>query len=132
VRLGAVVDEEGGQEAAEGESGQHAERVGQDGVPAGQNRVHLLAANDAGIVHAAASIYCPAPAPQPAVFCFSFSSVKKGPPVHGSKQQDKQSRAFIGQWIFTLANLIGCHRSPRRFVLETRTGTGNRLIFKQI
>lgn len=42
VRLGAVVDEKGGQEAAEGESGQHAQRVRQDGVSSRQNGVHLL------------------------------------------------------------------------------------------
>lgn len=51
VRLGAVVDEEGGQEATERESGQHAERVRQDRVSAGQNGVHLRESGSAKNTH---------------------------------------------------------------------------------
>lgn len=41
VRIGAIIEEDGRQEAAERQKGQDAQRIGENRISSGQNRVHL-------------------------------------------------------------------------------------------
>lgn len=42
VRICAIVQKHGGQEAGEGQEGQDGKRIGEDRVPSGQNSMHVV------------------------------------------------------------------------------------------